>query len=131
MPDKILVCEDNKNNGKLITDLLEYHGFAVFLAVNGEEGIEMARQVKPDLILMDMQMPVLDGFEAIKRIRSDPELREVKIIGVTSFAMAGDKQRVMGAGADDYVPKPINTRTLPVLIREVIAKKNPSPKNLP
>jgi CheY-like chemotaxis protein len=120
MPYKILVCEDNEMNSRLLMDVLEYHGFAVSIAVNGEDGLKMARQIKPDLILMDMQMPVLDGFEAIKMIRSDPELRHVKIIAVTSFAMEAEKSRIMAIGADHYVSKPINTRTLAVLIKDVI-----------
>ena len=120
MPYKILVCEDNEINIRLFADILEYHGFAVFLADNGEVGLKIARQIKPDLILMDMQMPVLNGFEAIKRIRSDPELRHIKIIAVTSYAMETDKERIMATGADHYVSKPINIRELPVLIKDVI-----------
>lgn len=125
MPYKILICEDNEKNRRLMKDLLEYHGYEVYLAKNGEEGIEMAKKVKPVLILMDMQMPVLDGFEAIKRIRQDNEIKHIKIIGVTSFAMPTDKERVIQAGADYYIAKPIDTRALPEIIKKVIEGEKP------
>lgn len=125
MPYKILICEDNEKNRRLMKDLLEYHGYEVYLAENGEEGIEMAKKVKPVLILMDMQMPVLDGFEAIKRIRQDNEIKHIKIIGVTSFAMPTDKERVLQAGADYYIAKPIDTRALPEIIKKVIEGEKP------
>lgn len=117
---KVLVCEDNENNRRLIKDILEYHGFEVYLASNGEEGIRMAKELKPDIILMDMQMPVFDGFEAIKRIRADTEIRHIKIMVVTSYAMPGDKDRAMKIGADHYIAKPIDTRSLPFEIKKVI-----------
>lgn len=125
MPYKILICEDNEKNRRLMKDLLEYHGYEVYLAENGEEGIEMAKKVKPVLILMDMQMPVLDGFEAIKKIRQDNEIKHIKIIGVTSFAMPTDKERVLQAGADYYIAKPIDTRALPEIIKKVIEGEKP------
>ncbi|GLI53486.1 response regulator [Thermodesulfovibrio yellowstonii] len=125
MSYKILICEDNEKNRKLMKDLLEYHGYEVYLAENGKEGIEMAKRVKPDLILMDMQMPVLDGFEAIKKIRQDKEIKHIKIISVTSFAMPTDKERVLQAGADYYIAKPIDTRALPEIIKKVIEGQKP------
>lgn len=125
MPYKILICEDNEKNRRLMKDLLEYYGYEVYLAVNGEEGIEMAKKVKPALILMDMQMPVLDGFEAIKRIRQDNEIKHIKVISVTSFAMPTDKERVLQAGADYYIAKPIDTRALPEIIKKVIEGEKP------
>jgi len=125
MPYKILICEDNEKNRKLMKDILEYHGYEVYLAENGKESIEMAKRIKPDLILMDMQMPVLDGFEAIKKIRQDSEIKHIKIIAVTSFAMPGDKERVLQAGADSYIAKPIDTRALPEIIKKVIEGEKP------
>jgi len=125
MSYKILICEDNEKNRRLMKDLLEYHGYEVYLSENGEEGIEMAKRAKPDLILMDMQMPVLDGFEAIKKIRQDKEIKHLKIIAVTSFAMPTDKERVLQAGADYYIAKPIDTRTLPEIIKRVIEGEKP------
>lgn len=125
MPYKILICEDNERNRKLMKDLLEYHGYEVYLAENGKEGIEVAKKVRPDLILMDMQMPVMDGFEAIKKTRQDKEIKDIKIIAVTSFAMPGDKDRVLQAGADYYIAKPIDTRALPEIIKKVIEGQKP------
>lgn len=124
MPYKILICEDNEKNRKLMEDIFKYHGYEVYLAANGKEGIEMAKRIKPDLILMDMQMPVLDGFEAIKKIRQDSEIKHIKIIAVTSYAMSGDKERVLQAGADYYIAKPIDTRALPEVIKKVIEGEN-------
>lgn len=125
MAYRILICEDNEKNRKLFKDLLEYYGYEVYLAKNGEEGIKMAKEVKPDLILMDIQMPVIDGFEAIKRIREDPETRNFKVIALTSYAMPEDKKRAFEVGVDYYISKPINTRTLPNIIKEVIEGKKP------
>lgn len=119
---KILICEDNEKNRKLMKDILDYHGFEVFLAGNGIEGIKMAQEIIPDLILMDMQMPEMDGSEAIKKIRNISETRHIKIIVITSFAMVADKEKALLAGADYYLTKPINTRTLPSLIRSIIEK---------
>jgi CheY-like chemotaxis protein len=83
-------------------------------------GIKMAKNHKPDLILMDLQMPVMDGITAGKIIRGDPDTKNIKMIAVTSFAMVGDKDRIMEAGFDHYIAKPINTRELPVLIGEML-----------
>ncbi|MEN2986000.1 MAG: response regulator [Thermodesulfovibrionaceae bacterium] len=125
MSYKILICEDNEKNRRLMKDLLEYHGYEVYLAENGQEGIELAKKVMPDLILMDMQMPVMDGFEAVKKIKEDHQIRRIKVIAVTSFAMPGDKERVIKAGADYYIAKPIDTRRLPEIIKMVIEGEKP------
>lgn len=117
---KILVVEDNPQNRLLVKDVLEFHGYETIEAADGQAGIEMAKKHKPDLILMDLQMPVMDGFTAGKIIRGDPDTKNIKMIAVTSFAMLGDKERIMEAGFDHYISKPINTRELPVLIEEVL-----------
>lgn len=118
---RILIVEDNPQNRLLVKDVLEFHGYEIMEAEDGQAGIEMAKKYKPDLILMDVQMPVMDGFTAGKIIRGDPDTKNIKIIAVTSFAMLGDKERVMEAGFDHYISKPINTRELPVLIKEMLA----------
>ncbi|MHB8092567.1 MAG: response regulator [Syntrophales bacterium] len=118
---RILIVEDNPQNRLLVKDVLEFHGYEIMEAEDGQAGIEMAKKYKPDLILMDVQMPVMDGFTAGKIIRGDPDTKNIKIIAVTSFAMLGDKERVMEAGFDHYISKPINTRELPVLIKEILA----------
>ena len=115
---KILVIEDNDKNRWLLCDILRYHKHEVIEAANGEEGIEAARLHKPSLILMDMQMPVMDGFTATKILKSDPQTCSIKIIAVTSFAMTGDRQKVMESGVDDYVSKPVDTRALPDLVKK-------------
>jgi len=121
MRKKILIVEDNENNRLLLRDLMEYHQYEVVEAENGEEGLKMAAESRPDLILMDMQMPVMDGFAAIRRLKAEPATRNIKIIGVTSFAMKGDRERVLAAGADNYVSKPIDTRELLKLVAAMLA----------
>jgi len=122
MAQRILVVEDNPQNRMLLKDLLEFHGFEILEAANGEEGIAAARKEMPDLILMDLQMPVLDGFAAGKILKEDPATKHIKIIAVTSFAMVGDRERVMEAGFDDYISKPIDTRGLPTLLKKMLER---------
>lgn len=117
---KILIIEDSEINRRLMRDVLLYHGFDVFEASDGKEGIELAMSKRPDIILLDMQMPVMDGFEVLRVIRNNPDLKDIKIIAVTSFAMVGDKERILGAGADDYIPKPIDTRELPRRVKRML-----------
>lgn len=124
MPAKILVVEDNEKNRRLLRDVLQFHGFAVIEAINGEEGITMARTENPDIILMDIQMPVMDGFTAIQTLKNDPGLKQIKIVAVTSFAMTGDREKIIAAGADGYVAKPIDTRELPALIKTILREAN-------
>ena len=120
MGKKILVVEDNPNNRKLIKDVLNYYGYEVVEAKNGEEGINLAREHSPSLIIMDIQMPVMDGITAAKILKNDPKTRGIKMIALTSFAMKGDKERFIEAGFDDYISKPINTRQLPELVKKYI-----------
>jgi len=123
MGRRILIVEDNPQNRLLVKDVLEFHGYEIMEAEDGQAGIEMAKKYKPDLILMDLQMPVMDGFTAGKIIRSDPDTKNIKMIAVTSFAMLRDKERVMEAGFDHYLPKPINTRELPDLVRRILGSE--------
>ncbi len=120
MGKKILVVEDNPNNRKLIKDVLNYYGYEVVEAKNGEEGINLAREHSPSLIIMDIQMPVMDGITAAKILKNDPKTKGIKMIALTSFAMKGDKERFIEAGFDDYISKPINTRQLPELVKKYI-----------
>ena len=121
MTAKILIVDDNEKNRRLIRDILTYHGFAVIEAENGADGISLARQERPELILMDMQMPVMDGFAATSILKNDPETRQIKIVAVTSFAMLGDRERILALGADAYISKPIDTRELPETVRRLLA----------
>lgn len=114
---KILVVEDNPNNRRLLKDLLMYYGYEVLEAADGREGVSMAVEHLPDLILMDLQMPVMDGFQAGNILKNDPKTKHIKIIAITSFAMKGDRDMVMKGGFSDYLSKPIDTRELPNIIK--------------
>ncbi len=108
---KILVVEDNENNRYLVNFMLKAKGYTVINAVTGEEGIELAEKEKPDLILMDIQLPDIDGLEATKGIRKLKENRNVPIVAITSYAMVGDQEKALKAGCTGYIEKPINPDT--------------------
>src|SRR6266511_1705977 len=115
---KILVVEDNEMNRDMLTRRLERRGFQVVTAVDGAAGVAMARSESPDLILMDMSLPVLDGWEATRQIKAAPESRLIPIIALTAHAMADDRGRALAAGCDDYETKPIE---LPRLLERIEA----------
>lgn len=108
---RILVVEDNETNMYLVTRILTAHGFEVIPAKNGKEGVEMAKKEKPDLILMDIQLPDMDGLQVTKNIRDLEEGKDVHIVALTSYAMAGDRQKALAAGCTGYIEKPINPET--------------------
>jgi CheY-like chemotaxis protein len=118
MAKKILVVEDNDKNRLLIRDILKYYKYEVLEAENGKIGVEQAIKHLPDLILMDIQMPVMDGFTAIALLKEDPATKSISMIALTSFAMKGDKEKIMQAGFDDYIAKPLDTRKLPELVKK-------------
>jgi len=103
----ILVVEDNELNLKLFRDLLEAHGYEVISSKDGLDGLELARQRRPDLILMDIQLPRVSGLEVTKMIKSDPDLRNIPVIAVTAFAMKGDEEKIRQGGCEAYIAKPI------------------------
>jgi len=109
---RILVVEDNPDNRILITDILSALDYEVVLAGDGEEGVAKAGSEHPDLILLDMSLPIMDGWTAARKIRSKPELRAIKIIALTAHAMVGDRERALEAGCDDYIAKPIDLAEL-------------------
>ncbi len=111
MSQKILVIEDNAQNLYPIHFLLESNGYTVIEAENGIIGIQKAKEEKPDIILLDIQLPEMDGYEIARILRSTPGIDTIPIIAVTSYAMAGDKERILAAGATDYIEKPINPAT--------------------
>lgn len=125
MPEKILVVEDNEQNRILMRQILTYHGYDVLEATDGLTGLEMARAHTPALILLDIQMPVMNGFMVIRELRNNPELRKIKAIAVTSFAMKGDREKALQAGFDEYVTKPIDTRKFPELVKQVLSRMQP------
>lgn len=105
---KVLIVEDNELNMRLFNDLLEAHGYKPLQAKNGREAMAMARLHRPDLILMDIQLPEMSGLEVTERLKADEELRRIPIIAVTAFAMKGDEEKVRRAGCDGYMTKPIS-----------------------
>jgi two-component system, cell cycle response regulator DivK len=117
---RVLVVEDTEDNRQIIRDLLTSAGYEMIEAINGEQGAAMAAEHRPDLILMDIQLPVLDGYEATRRIKADPALRHIPVIAVTSYALSGDEEKTRAAGCDAYVAKPFSPRLLLAKVREFI-----------
>ena len=117
MSERILVVEDQEDNRAILRDLLTSVGYEILEAVNGEEGVRVAAAHRPDLILMDIQLPVIDGYEATRRIKAQEPLRTIPIIAVTSYALSGDEQKARSAGCDDYVTKPFSPYQLLAVIR--------------
>lgn len=115
--ERILVVEDNDKNLKLTRDLLEWAGFVVEAATTGEEAVAVAVTSAPDLILMDLQLPGIDGFEALTRLREQDETRGVPVVALTASAMAMDRERALAAGFDGFLEKPIDVRTFPDQVR--------------
>ena len=111
MKQKILLIEDHEQNRYLATFLLEKHGYAVVSASDGRAGIELARTAQPGLILLDIQLPLMDGYTVARELRSEPALRNIPIIAVTSYAMVGDREKSLAAGCNGYLEKPINPDT--------------------
>src|SRR5437764_14781600 len=103
-----LIVEDNALNLKLLHDVLEYHGYLLLTTGSGEAAIEMARQHRPDLILMDIQLPDISGMEATRRLKADEQTRAIPIIAVTAFAMSGDEAQILASGCDAYLAKPFS-----------------------
>jgi two-component system, cell cycle response regulator DivK len=118
MSKRILVVEDQEDNRQIIRDLLAATDYVITEAVNSEEALAAVARERPDLILMDIQLPVMDGYEATRRIKADPALKPIPIIAVTSYALSGEEAKARAAGCDDYVPKPYSPRQLLAKIRE-------------
>jgi two-component system cell cycle response regulator DivK len=120
MTKRILVVEDQEDNRQILRDLLGSVGFEMIEANDGQAALAAAKAHRPDLILMDIQLPVLDGYEATRRLKADPELRKIPIIVVTSYALSGDEGKARAAGCDAYVTKPYSPRQLLATIREYL-----------
>ena len=123
MTKRILIVEDQEDLRGVLRDLLTGSGYTVIEAADGEAGVAKARSEHPDLILMDIQMPVIDGYEATRRIKVDPALTPIPIVAVSSFAMKGDEEKARAAGADHYVTKPYSPMQLLRLIRGFLGDK--------
>ena len=120
MSRRILIVEDQEDNRRILRDLLTSAGYELIEATNGQEGVDLAASERPDLILMDIQLPVLDGYEATRRIKAEPALRTIPIIAVTSYALSGDDVKAFEAGCDSYVTKPFSPRALLAKVREYL-----------
>ena len=118
MPYTILIVEDNTPNRSLLRDILTFHGYVITVASDGQEGVFLARKLMPALILMDIQMPGMDGLTACGILKGDPATSKLKIIALTSFAMEGDRDKFLTNGFDGYLSKPINTRELPGQVKQ-------------
>ena len=123
---KILLVEDNEMNRDMLSRRLERRGYRVAIALDGEQGVAMAGSEAPDLVLMDMSVPVLDGWEAARRLKAVPETRAIPIIALTSHAMVGDREKAIEAGCDDYDTKPVEFQRLLEKIETILAKGTPS-----
>jgi two-component system, cell cycle response regulator DivK len=119
---KILVIEDNEQNLYLTTFILQGQGYEIVQARDGGEGIRLANEVKPDLILLDIQLPVMDGYAIAQAMRSNPALDGVPIVAVTSYAMFGDRERILAAGCSGYIEKPINPDTFVAQVQAHLPK---------
>ena len=122
----ILIIEDNDKNRKLARDVLQVKGYKTIESETAEEGLELARNQSPALILMDIQLPGIDGYEVTRRIKADPGLRAIPIIAVTSYALSGDAEKAFDAGCDAYVTKPYSPRQLLAKVREYLALGTPT-----
>jgi two-component system cell cycle response regulator DivK len=117
MTKRVLVIEDTEDNRQILRDLLASAGYEIIEAVDGESGVSMAAAQRPDLILMDIQLPLIDGYEATRRIKANPSTRDIPIVAVTSYALAGDDVKAREAGCDGYVAKPYSPRYLLQIVR--------------
>lgn len=121
--EKILIIDDNPVNRELASDLLKLHGFQMLQAKDAETGIELAKAKMPDLILMDIQLPGMDGLEATRRLKEDATTMNVPIVAITAYAMKGDEEKALKAGCIGYIPKPIDTRKFSETIKNFLRKK--------
>lgn len=120
---KILLVEDNEMNRDMLSRRLQRKGYEVIMAVDGQQGVDMASNQQPDLVLMDMSLPVVDGWEATRLIKSAPASQHIPIIAITAHAMAGDKERAFQAGCDEYDTKPVDLPRLLVKIEALLQRK--------
>jgi two-component system, cell cycle response regulator DivK len=120
MSKRILVVEDQEDNRQILRDLLRSAGYDVIEAEDGQAGLALVKTQRPDLILMDAQLPVMDGYESTRRIKADPDLRSIPVIVVTSYALSGDEEKARAAGCDGYVTKPFSPRQLLAKVNEYL-----------
>jgi two-component system cell cycle response regulator DivK len=119
---KILIVEDNPTNMRLIRMVLRNKGYSVLETTDGEEALAVAMKERPDLIVMDIQLPKMDGLEVTRRLRQIPHFSQTPIIALTASAMEGDRERIIASGCDEYISKPVNTRRFPQLVAEMLRR---------
>ena len=119
----ILIVEDNEKNRRLVRDVLQFKGYETIETETGEEGVELARTRQPALVLMDIQLPGIDGITALKRLREDPATRGIRVMAVTASAMTQDRQTILAAGFDAYQSKPINVKGFLEAVQELLARR--------
>lgn len=120
---KVLIAEDNPVNRELLRELLEARGYVVVEACDGEEALRAIEETQPDILLLDLGMPVLDGFATVRRIRENPALAPLPVLAVTAYAMQGDRERIVAAGFDGYLSKPINASKLFQEMERLLARR--------
>ncbi len=123
----VLIIEDNESNMKLFHALLDAHGYNVLQATNGMGGLQMAREHRPNVIIMDMKLPDISGLEVTKRLKEDETLKLIPVIAVTAFAMQGDQEKFRGGGCDGYISKPISITKFLQILERVLAESEPNP----
>ena len=125
MSKRILIVEDQEDNRTILRDVLSTVGYELIEALNGEDGVKLAQNERPDLILMDIQLPKMDGYEATQQIKSIAELKTIPIIAVTSYALSGDEAKARAAGCDGYIAKPYSPRELLAMVRKYLSDEAP------
>jgi CheY-like chemotaxis protein len=120
---KILIAEDNATNRELFRELLEARGYSVVEACDGQEALQVLHQTQPDILLLDIGMPILDGFAVVSEIRKDPNLTALPILGVTAYAMQGDRERILSSGFDGYLSKPIDAKLLAAELERLLTQR--------
>lgn len=120
---KILVVEDNEINRDMMVRRLQRRGYTIVIAVDGQQGVALTRSEKPDLVLMDMSLPILDGWEATRQIKEDQTIKQIPVVGLTAHAMVGDRDKALQAGCNDYATKPVEFEKLIELINRLIAAR--------
>jgi CheY-like chemotaxis protein len=118
----ILIVEDNEKNRRLVRDVLQFKGYQTIETETGEEGVELARSRRPALVLMDIQLPGIDGITALRQLRDDPTTRTIRVMAVTASAMTQDRQKILSAGFDGYQSKPINVKAFLEAVQELLAR---------
>jgi CheY-like chemotaxis protein len=120
---KVLIAEDNAANRELFRELLEARGYSVIEACNGQEALQILNQTQPDILLLDIGMPVLDGFAVAKEVRANPKLVGLPILGVTAYAMQGDRERILNSGFDGYLSKPVDAKFLTTELERLLNQR--------